>query len=124
MIEVKEEDYAAEIQGYQEQNMELEAELDLMEAELEKMRMYEQSYHTQEKRLKASLDRCDQTITEKQNIETAHQDLVTDYHQLRSKNDHYSMDNRRLKLEVEELNSRIDHLKKTLLNQYEQAQEE
>lgn len=56
--------------------MELEAELDLMEAEFEKMRMYEQSYHTQEQRLKASLDRCDQTMTEKNNIETAHHDLI------------------------------------------------
>jgi len=32
---------AAEVHVYQEQNMELEAELDLMEAEFEKMRMYE-----------------------------------------------------------------------------------
>lgn len=45
-IEVTEEKNAAEVQVYQEQNMELEAELDLMEAEFEKMRMYEQSYHT------------------------------------------------------------------------------
>lgn len=40
-----------EVQDYHEKNEELEGQLDLMEAELEKMRMYEQSYHTQEKRL-------------------------------------------------------------------------
>ena len=40
-----------EVQQYHEENMELEAELDNLESELEKMRMYETSYHTQEKRL-------------------------------------------------------------------------
>lgn len=72
--------------------------------------------------MKASLDRCDQTMTEKNNIETAHNDLLLDYNHLRNENDDYSMDNRRLKLEVEELNSRIEHLKRTILNQYERSQ--
>ena len=34
------------------------------------------------------------------------------------------MENRTLKLEVEELNNRIEHLKKTILRQYERAQED
>ena len=61
-------------------------------------------------------------MTEKNNIETAHNDLLLDYNHLRNENDDYSMDNRRLKLEVEELNSRIEHLKRTILNQYERSQ--
>ena len=63
-------------------------------------------------------------MAEKNNIETAHQDLIQDYHQLKSKNDQYAMENRTLRLEVEELNNRIEHLKKTILRQYERAQED
>ncbi len=39
--------------------MELESELEHLEAELERMKMYETSYHTQEKNLQAQLDRVD-----------------------------------------------------------------
>ena len=68
-----------EVQEFQQRNVELEAELDLMEAELEKMRVYEQSYHTQEQRLKTSLEQIDQSQHERMNIETAHHDLLTDF---------------------------------------------
>ena len=61
------------------------------------------------------MDRCDQTMTEKNNIETAHQDLIQDYNQLRDKKDKQGMQNRTMKLEVEEMNNRIEHLKKTIL---------
>jgi predicted RNase H-like nuclease (RuvC/YqgF family) len=41
-----EENGTTEVQQYQEANMELESELEHLEAELERMRMYETSYHT------------------------------------------------------------------------------
>lgn len=63
-------------------------------------------------------------MTQKNNIETAHTDLLLDYNHLRNEKEDFQMENRRLKLEVDELNSRIDHLKKTILNQYESAQGE
>ena len=68
-VEMMEEMGSEEVQQYQEQNSELEGQLNLMEAELEKMKMYEQSYHTQEKRLQAALDRQDDAINEKNNLE-------------------------------------------------------
>jgi len=63
-------------------------------------------------------------MTEKNNIETAHQDLIQDYNQLRDKSDKQGMQNRTMKLEAEEMNNRIEHLKKTILRQYERTPEE
>lgn len=51
-VDEVEERGAIEIEEFEQKNQELEAELDLKEAELEKMKMYEQSYHTQEENLK------------------------------------------------------------------------
>lgn len=39
------------IDEYQQTNEQLEAELDLMEANLEKLRIYESAYHTKEQKL-------------------------------------------------------------------------
>ena len=63
--------------------MELESELEHLEAELERMKMYETSYHTQEKNLQAQLDRVDLLQNDKRNLEVAHQDLITDFNMLK-----------------------------------------
>ena len=52
--------------------MELENELDHLYCELDKMKKYESSYHLQEKRLRAELDRVDQLNMDKENIEQVH----------------------------------------------------
>ena len=91
------------MQQYQEQNIELEAELENMEAELEKMRVYEQSYHTQEKRLQSSLDRIDVLMTEKSNVEAAHTDLIIDFNHMRHENEKFTIENNTYKAEIDAL---------------------
>ena len=79
-----------------------------MEAELEKMKMYEQSYHTQEKRLQSALDRCDDLFNEKNNIEQVHVDLVSEYNNSKKANEKLTIYNRTLSLEVQGLQTRAD----------------
>ena len=50
--EEQEYNHESKLQDYQQKNLELEADLELMEASLEKMRIYEQSYFSQEKNLR------------------------------------------------------------------------
>ena len=83
--------------------MELEGQLDYMEAEMEKMRMYEQSYHAQEQKLKATLDRIDHINQEKENLRTAHYDIVNEFSQLKKQNDEAVIECKSLKLEVAQL---------------------
>ena len=90
-----------------------------MEAELEKMRMYEQSYHTQERRLQAALDRVDVLFGEKNNIEQAHIDLLDEFKNLKLANEKTMILNRTLKLEVEELSNQKEHLKTSIIGQYQ-----
>ena len=90
-----------------------------MEAELEKMRMYEQSYHTQERRLQAALDRVDILFGEKNNIEQAHIDLIDEFKNLKTSNEKTIILNRTLKLEVEELCNQKEHLKTSIIGQYQ-----
>tara|TARA_B110000285_G_C15121273_1_gene617292 strand:- start:1372 stop:1587 length:216 start_codon:yes stop_codon:yes gene_type:complete len=71
-----------------------------MEAELEKMKMYEQSYHTQEKRLQAALDNAEDLFEEKNNIEQVHLDLVSEFNEARKENETLQFENRSLSLEV------------------------
>ena len=78
-----------------------------MEAELANMRVYEQSYHTQEKRLQSSMDRIDVLNVEKCNIEAAHTDLILDFNQLRHENEKLNVENTTFKAEVDTLTSQV-----------------
>lgn len=108
-----------EVQEYQQQNEELEGEIEHLEAELQKMRLYEKSYHTQEKRLQASLNRVDALQAEKENIEAAHTDLIIDYNQVKQQNENYTVENKAMKIQVEELTTQVAHLKKQIIYQYD-----
>lgn len=105
-----------EVQQYQEQNSELEGQLCLMEAELEKMKMYEQSYHTQEKRLQAALDNAEDLFEEKNNIEQVHLDLVSEFNEARKENETLQFENRSLSLEVQGLTAQTNQLKKQVID--------
>ena len=89
-----------------------------MEAELEKMRVYEQSYHTQEKKFQSSLDRIDVLTTEKCNVDAAHTDLIIDFNQLRYENEKLLVENTTNKSEVEILTKQVAHLKKSVIMQF------
>ena len=95
-----------------------------MEAELEKMRMYEQSYHTQERRLQAALDRVDTLFGEKNNIEQAHIDLLDEFKNIKMSNEKTIILNRTLKLEVEELCNQKEHLKISIISQYQKPEQQ
>jgi hypothetical protein len=69
------------------------------------MRVYEKSYHTQEKRLSASMDRIDALTAEKSNVEVAHNDLLKDYTSIRQEKDKLSIENAAQNTELEELRS-------------------
>jgi len=70
---------------------------------MEKMKMYEQSYHAQEQKLKASLDRIDQLTQDKENLSTVHYDLVNEFGGMKKQSEEMSIQTRSLRLELDEL---------------------
>lgn len=58
LVEIKEHG-TPELQAYHQQNRDLEAEVEILVADNEKLKRYETNYHTQEEKLKVELDRID-----------------------------------------------------------------
>lgn len=58
-----------ELQAYHQQNRDLEAEVEILVADNEKLKRYETNYHTQEEKLKVELDRIDVLQMDKENLE-------------------------------------------------------
>lgn len=59
---------------------------------MEKLKVYEQSYHSQEKRLQQSLDKVDSLTHEKNNIEIAHNELIMEFTTLRHEKEKLTME--------------------------------
>ena len=58
-----------ELQAYHQQNRDLEAEIEILIADNEKLKRYETNYHTQEEKLKVELDKIDLLQIDKENLE-------------------------------------------------------
>ena len=58
-----------ELQAYHQANQDLEAEVEILVADNEKLKRYETNYHTQEEKLKVELDRIDVLYVDKENLE-------------------------------------------------------
>lgn len=83
------------------------------------MKVYEKSYHTQEKRLATSLDRIDALMNEKSNLEVAHNDLLQNFEYLRQDKEKLSVENDTIKIEIKELRNQLDHIKLKVINKFD-----
>jgi predicted nucleic acid-binding Zn-ribbon protein len=65
--------------------------------------------------LKNSLERIDDLTVEMTNIETAHNDLLSEFQIMKRKNEKLSMQNKTLESEVHEITNQSENLKKQII---------
>lgn len=109
---------------FAELNAQLEAQVEDLEADIEKLKVYEKGYHIMEKKLQSAVDRVDDLIAEKNNLDTVHTELLIDYRLLKSEAEKTKEANARLKASNTEMKTSIDYLKEQLYHTFSKNEEE